>query len=181
VLKRPTSRRKSKPEGITLNLVPVLDAMVTLIAFLLFTMSFLTIVSIESPFPTASPKDVEQKLKEKPLQLTISLNAKDTEIWSPFERIQSKKVPNTPEGQPDVKAIHEVLLGVKQQFPRETQVVMAPYPGITYDMLVSIMDSTRNIDKTDPPIFVKNQTSGNDEPLKALFPDIMFGNLLGDT
>jgi lysyl-tRNA synthetase class 2 len=64
VLKRPSSRRKSSTEGITLNLVPILDTMVTLIGFMLFTMSFLALVTIESPFPEASSKVLEQKLKE---------------------------------------------------------------------------------------------------------------------
>src|SRR5689334_18160563 len=126
MLKRPTSRRKSKQEGVTLNLVPILDTMVTLIGFLLFTMSFLAIVSIESPFPQASPDRVEEQLKEKPLQLTISINEGDTEIWSPFEKIEAKKLPNPVPGQPDTKALHEALLDVKEKFPAETKVVIVP-------------------------------------------------------
>ncbi|MGZ3708243.1 MAG: hypothetical protein ACXWPM_05415, partial [Bdellovibrionota bacterium] len=62
MLKRPSSRRKTSAEGIQLNLVPILDTMVTLIGFLLFSMSFLAVVNIESVVPQASPKNVQEKL-----------------------------------------------------------------------------------------------------------------------
>ena len=181
MLKRPSSRRKSKQDNIELNMVPFIDAMVTLIGFMLFTTSFLAIVSIESPFPQASSKEVEEKLKEKPLQLTVSVREKDSEIWSPFDRFPAKIIPHNAEGQPDIKAIHEALFGIKQQFPEETKVVVVPHPHMSYDVLISVMDNLRVIEPTDPPLFRKNPATGNDEPVKALFPEIIFGNLLGDS
>ncbi len=152
--------------------------MVTLIGFLLFTTSFLAIVSIETPLPTASSAQNEQSLKEKPLQLTLSLHDADAEIWSPFDRIPKKVIPNTTPGQPDMKAIHEALLGVKKLFPEETKIVLAPSSGTTYDVLIAVMDASRLVDPTDPPLFHPNPTTKIDEPVKQLFPDVIFGNLL---
>jgi hypothetical protein len=43
------------------------------------------------------------------------------------------------------------------------------------------MDSVRTLEATDPPIYTKNEKTGNDEPMKSLFPKIIFGNLLGDS
>jgi biopolymer transport protein TolR len=182
MLKRPTSssRRRGSKE-INLPLVPIIDTMVTLIGFLLFTMSFLSLVTIESPFPTASTADVKEKLKEKPLQLTLSLNPQEAEVWSPFDRIASKRIPNIAPGQPDIPAIHAALVEVKQKFPTESRVVLVPFAGASYDTLIVAMDSIRLLEATDPPIFVKNPATGNDEPAKALFPEVIFGNLLGDT
>lgn len=180
MLKRPSSRRKSAPEGITLNLVPVLDAMVTLIAFLLFTMSFLNLASVESQFPQASPQDVQEKLKDKPLQLTLTLRENETEVWSPFELIPSKTIPNSAPGIPDTRAIHLALIDIKQKFPTETKVVMVPQPAVNYDTLVAVMDAARLMEKSDTPVFFKNPTTGVDEVAKVLFPDVIFGNLLGD-
>jgi len=179
MLKRPSSRRK-KTEQIRLNLVPVLDTMVALIGFLLFTMSFLSLVSIESPFPTTSRREVAEKLKEKPLQLTVSLKPNETEIWSPFNKFKEKVIANVAPGQPDVQAIHNALIDIKEKFPLETQVVVSPFPGASYDVLISLMDSLRMIQPTDPPIYLKNEQSGTDEVVKVLFPKIIFGNLLGD-
>jgi biopolymer transport protein ExbD len=178
VLKRPSSRRNSHQGGIEINLVPILDTMVTLIGFLLFTTSFLAIVSIESPIPQASTEEVQEQLKEKPLQLTITVKEKEIEIWSPFNKITAKTIPNTPDSKPDIKAMHEALLEIKKNFITETTVVIVPTKTSQYDTLIALMDSARTIEVSDPPMYAKNEKTGNDEPVKALFPKIVFGNLL---
>ncbi len=181
MLKRPTSRRRGQAEQIQLNLVPILDAMVTLIAFLLFTMSFLSLSSIETPFPEASAQNNEQKLKEKPLQLTVSVREKNVEIWSPFNRLASQTIPSNDEGNPDTLRIHEALIRIKEKFPDELSVVIAPHSGLNYDLLVLVMDAVRTVEATDPPLFRKNPATGIDEPIKTLFPNVIFGNLLGNS
>lgn len=178
-LSSPSSRRKGGSSEIILNLVPILDAMVTLIIFLLFTTSFLAITSIETPMPMASTAQNEEQLKEKPLQLTLSLRENESEIWSPFGRIQNKVIPAAA-GMPDVKAIHDALITIKKQFPGETKIVLVPYSGANYDVLVSVMDTIRLVDPTDPPVFQKNP-QGVDQQVKQLFPEIIFGNLLGES
>lgn len=181
MLNRPSSRRKSKHDGIELNLVPILDTMVTLIGFLLFTTSFISIVSIESPIPQASPQEVQKKFTEKPLQLTLTIREQDVQVWSPFSKIEPKFIPNTPKGQVDVKAIHEALIDIKKQFPEESSIVVIPRVETLYDQLIALMDSMRSLDPSDPPIYSKNEKTGLDEPSKSLFPKVIFGNLLGDS
>lgn len=177
MLKRPSSRSKRDQKQIELNLVPILDTMVTLIGFLLFTTSFLSLVSIESPFPMASPKEVVEKIKEKPLQLTLTLRDNEAELWSPFEKISSIHIPNVTPGSPDVGKIHEALVGIKQKFLDESKLVITPGAGTTYDVLISVMDSVRAIEATDAPIYRKT-ASGSEEVVKTLFPEVIFGNLL---
>ena len=152
----------------------------TLIAFLLFTMSFLNVVTIESPVPQVSSEDVQQKLKEKPLQLTVTLRDNDIEVWSPFEKIPPKKILHTLPGQPDLKTLHEILIDVKKQFPEETKVVLVPSASLNYDTLVATMDSMRLLEATDTPIYAANPKTGINEQTKTLFPEVVFGNLLGD-
>lgn len=154
--------------------------MVMLIGFLLLTMSFLDIVAIESPFPMASTKELQDKLKEKPLQLTVTLRENEVEVWSPFDKIAPKHIPSIAPGQPDLKTFHDFLVDTKRKFPLESKVVVVPYAGATYDILISVMDVTRMMDAGDPPIFVKNWVTGNDDSIKTLFPEVIFGNLLGD-
>ncbi len=177
MLKRPTSRSKRDQKQIELNLVPILDTMVTLIGFLLFTTSFLSLVSIESPFPMASPKEVVEKIKEKPLQLTLTLRDNEAELWSPFEKIQSLHIPNVGPGNPDIGKIHEALIGIKQKFMEETKLVIVPGSATTYDVLISVMDNVRAVEATDSPIYRKT-ASGSEEVIKTLFPEVIFGNLL---
>lgn len=181
MLKRPSSRRKSSREQIQLNLVPILDAMVVLIGFLLFTTSFLAIVSIESPFPTASSEQNQEKIRQRPLQLTLTVREKEVEIWSPFQKISPATVPDLAPGQPDINRIHETLVGIKQRFPTETKIVLVPARDTDYDTLIQLMDGIRMMEKSDPPLFARNAQTGNDEPVKTLFPEVIFGNLLGDT
>lgn len=180
MLKRPSSRRRSSRQEVQLNLVPILDTMVTLIGFLLFTMSFLALVHMESPFPVTTQEDSQEKIKERPLQLTVTLRENEVEVWSPFDRIESKKIPNLPDGAPQLKLIHEIIIQVKQKFPKETKLVLVPYPAATYDTLIATMDSLRLFEPTDPPVFLKNESTGVDEKVNTLFPEIIFGNLLGD-
>ena len=166
---------------MTLNLVPILDTMVTLIAFLLFTMSFLEIVTVESTFPTTSGKPLAEALKEKPLQLTVTLHSDKLEIWSPFNATIEQKIPNLAPGQPDLQTLHEKLVLIKQKFPNEKRVVLVPHAGATYDILIAMMDSIRIMTPTDRPLYAKNPQTGNDMLLRTLFPEIIFGNLLGDS
>lgn len=182
MLKRPSSlRRNEKGKPVELNLVPMLDALITMISFLLFTMSFLTLVSVESQAPVASKTINQEVMKEKPLQLTLTLRENDVEIWSPFEKITAKKIPALEPGKPNITQIHDELVKIKQQFPKETKIVFAPEAGINYDILVSVMDTARGFEATDPPIALKNPTTGVDEVVKGLFSEIVFGNLLGDS
>jgi biopolymer transport protein ExbD len=179
MLKRPSSRRKGRNEQIQLNLVPILDAMVMLIGFLLFTMSFLALVSIESPMPISAAAPLDEKVKERPLQLTLSMHEKDVEIWSPFQKFEAKTIPNMPDGAPDLKAVHDFLITIKLKFPKETKIVLTPTKSSNYETLIAVMDAVRALEPTDPPIFIKNELTGMDDPQKNLFNEVVFGNLLG--
>jgi biopolymer transport protein ExbD len=180
LFRRPSNRRRSTAEPVQLNLVPMLDAMVTMISFLLFSMSFLNLVSIETPVPKASTTEIEKQLAERPLQLTLSIRETESQIWSPFDRITSKIIPHAAPGQPDIKAIHEALINVKQQFLTESRLILVPFTSTPYEVLVAIMDNVRVVEPTDPPLFQKNLQTNLEEPVKDLFPEVIFGNLLGD-
>lgn len=157
----------------------MLDALVTMVAFLMFTMSVLNVVSIESVAPiTTSARPNEDR--SKPLQLTLSFHKSDVEIWSPFDRISARRIPNNEENKPHLERIHSALVEIKQSFPKENKIVFSPLPSTPYDSLISVMDSARMLEDTDPTLFAKNPKTGVDEVSKLLFPDIVFGNLLGD-
>ena len=181
MLKRPSSRRKTAASEVTINLVPMLDALVTLVSFLLYTMSFFAFVSIQSPVPITSPEHNAEKLKERPLQLTVSIRETEIEVWSPFKMVPAKKIANTPDGKPNIVELHQSIIEVKRKFPNETKVVIVPNGGSSYDTIIAVMDASRTLETTDTPLFMKNAVSGVDEPVKALFPEVVFGNLLGDT
>ncbi len=180
MLKRPSSRRHSTPHEIQINLVPMLDALVTMISFLMYTMAFLSLSMIESPLPIVSNEVNEVQLKERPLQLTLSMGDQDVLLWSPFELIPQISVPNRKDGSVDVLKLHEKLVEIKQKFLKETKIIIVPKGDTTYETIVSVLDSARGLDKTDPVLSMKNSKTGVQEQIKALFPETVFGNLLGE-
>src|SRR4051812_16286815 len=123
MLRRPSTRRKSKQAEVTINLVPMLDALVTLVAFLLFSTSFLALVVIDTPAPLLAPADEQvEKLKEKPLQLTAYV--KENQIilsdWSGSREahtIQNVLDPKTSETRYDFEKFHQTLLQIKNRHP----------------------------------------------------------------
>lgn len=181
MFRRPSIRRNGQKEQIELNLVPILDTMVTLIGFLLFTMAFVAFVSVESPVPLASSTENTKQLNEKPLQLTLSIRKSESEIWSPFQRIPAQVIPHQNDGAPDTRRIHEALIEVKKKFPEENKIVLVPHSNVNYDTIVALMDASRVLETTDTPLFHKNPKTGTDEALKSLFSEVIFGNLLGDS
>lgn len=175
---RPSSRRKSMKEPIPINLVPMLDALITLITFLLFSATFLQFVSIDSPLPLVSKKQTEEQLKDPPLQLSLTITPQNVELWSPFNRIAKSVIPSLPDGSPDLNQLHDAIVGIKSRFPNDKTIIMLPDSNVSYDTLVAVMDAVKLLEPTDPPIFVKDE-QGMDRQLKTLFPDIVYGNLLG--
>jgi biopolymer transport protein ExbD len=180
MLRRPSSRRSgANGEQIELNLVPILDAMVTLISFLLFSASFLAIAVIDTPAPLlADPREVMEKLKKPPLNLTLRVQEAQLFLEGGFGNLVNRRIPNTAEGKPDTVALHTALLEVKSRFPDEKKLILMPDAGVNYETMVMIMDSARKFEKTDPSMFKKNPTTGVDEPETYLFPEIIFGNIL---
>ena len=179
MLKRPSSRRRTSHAEVQLNLVPMLDALVTMIAFLMYTMAFLSLTMIESPLPMVSSEQNQAKLKEKPLQLTLTINDKDILLWSPFDLIPQQHIANRDDGSVDVLKLHEAVIAIKQKFPAENNLILVPKASTSYDTIVAVLDSARNIEKTDPVISIENPTTHIQEQAKVIFSDVIFGNLLG--
>lgn len=167
-------RGTSAPLGM--NLVPMLDAMVTLIAFLLYTASFISLATIDSPVPLAA---APSKITGRPLQLTLTIGEKNLTLWSPFDKIETRKIPHLDDGTFALDSLHEAILGVKRKFPSETKIVVVPASTTSYDELIGVMDSVRDPSPSDPAITLPADQDGIERVVARLFPEIVFGNLLG--
>lgn len=179
MLKRPSSRRRSHPAEVQINLVPMMDALVTMISFLMYTMAFLSFTMIESPLPMVSPNQNQEQIQQRPLQLTLTLNEKDVLLWSPFDMIPQQRIPNRPEGGVDFMRLHETLIGIKQKFIKEDKIILVPQGVTSYETIVQVIDAVKNLEKTDPIISIKNEKTGIQEQARYLFSEVVFGNLLG--
>jgi biopolymer transport protein ExbD len=181
MLKRPSSRRHSTPQQIQINLVPMLDALVTMISFLMYTMAFMSLTMIDSPLPTVSKEENRVLLEGRPLQLTLSFQENGFRLWSPFQKIEESLIPKKPDGTPDHLKLHEKLLVVKQAYPSEEKIVLMPEATTSYDSIIRVLDAVRFLEKTDPPVTLRDPKSGTRRLVSTLFPEAVFGNLLGGT
>jgi len=179
MLRRPSQRRSSKGiQEIDLPLVPIMDAFVTLIAFLLLVTSLLAVTLIDTPVPVVSneppPKD------EKPLGLTLKIEQDKLILSSQFGHVPKQEFPKVDKGY-DVGKLHEALIAVRLKFPNEKSIVYLPAADVKYDDLVQLMDATRLLSKTDPAMPTVKDKDGVDRIDPFLFPTVVFGNVISGT
>ncbi len=176
MLKKPSHRRRSRGlEEIDLPLVPIMDAFVTLIAFLLLATSLLAVTLIDTPVPVVSNLPDDKK-PDKPLMLQLRIEPDTLTLSSAFRRIPEQKFPKV-ELSYDFGKLHEALIAIRQQFPNEKNIVFLPAADVKYDDLVQLMDASRLLSKTDPSFYLKGE-DGVDKPDEYLFPNVVFGNVI---
>ena len=145
-----------------LNIVPMIDMMVILVFFLLFTAVFsnTNILELNLPAPNSSVPELQ-----KGLQLEIIVRQSNIEIAdrnSGVLRTLPKK-----DGDYDYKGLSEFLQFVKSKYPGVLAANVLLEGDIPYDVLVQTMDNTRLWQRDDGPGMLQNI---------ELFPDISVGD-----
>jgi biopolymer transport protein ExbD len=144
-----------------LNIVPMIDMMVILVFFLLFTAVFsnTNILELNLPAPNSSVPELD-----KGLQLEIIVRKDNIEIAdrnSGVLRTLPKK-----EGEYDYAGLSEFLQFVKSKYPDTLAASVLLEPEIPYDVLVQTMDNTR--------VWLNSEGIGLTKV--ELFPDISVGD-----
>jgi biopolymer transport protein ExbD len=144
-----------------LNMVPMIDVMVILVFFLLFTAVFskTNILELNLPAPNATPP--EQQLG---FQLEVIVRHDLIEVADRSTGIL-KSLPNTAAGY-DLQGLSEFLQRVKAKFPDRQDANLLLEPDIAYDFLIQVMDTMRTFDVPDSKTFEKAE----------LFPDVSIGD-----
>lgn len=175
MLKVPTARKRKKPDE-KLNLVPIMDSVFIFIFFLLMSASFLKIYEIGSPIPIVSDNEPPKDQKD-PLALTLTAEDKALILSRGVPSREIKKFPRGADGMFDLVGLHTELIEIKKQNLTEDTIIFEPVGDLTYEELVAIMDSVRELSKTDDAIFTPTK-EGVDERAKSLFNKIIFSNLM---
>lgn len=174
-MQRPSARRRSRSQGdAELPLVPIMDAFVTLIAFLLLATSMLSVTLIDTPVPVVS--NMPDNSKDKPLTLTLKIEESQLKLESPFNLIKAQTLPKVEKDYPFDK-LHEALLEIKKAFPKEKKIIFMPSGAVKYNEIVQLMDVSRKLTKTDPPMYVEGE-GGVNKPETDLFSEVIFGNVV---
>jgi biopolymer transport protein ExbD len=144
-----------------LNIVPMIDMMVILVFFLIFTAVFSKTNILQMNLPNNSnavpldlPKDLKLEVIIRPDDLVI--NDRNS---GPL-----KTLTNTPSGY-DLDGLSEFIRRVKSEYPQMTEATILSSPATTYDTLVQVMDTVRVYQLPVAP-FSKAE----------LFPDISIGD-----
>ena len=144
-----------------LNIVPMIDMMVILVFFLLFTAVFsnTNILQLTLPAPNSSVPDLPQGLNLEIIVRKDMLDISDRATGS-LRRLPLK------DGEYDYRGLNEFLQFVKSKYPDTLAASVLLEQDIPYDVLVQTMDNVRLYQMDDPPLFTKVE----------LFPDISVGD-----
>jgi biopolymer transport protein ExbD len=144
-----------------LNIVPMIDMMVILVFFLIFTAVFSKTNILQLNLPAnnaAAPMDLPKTLK-----LEVIIRPDDL-VVNDRNSGPLKTLANTATG-PDLDGLSEFMRRVKSERPEMTDATILPSPGTSYDILVQVMDTVRVYQLPVAP-FSKAE----------LFPDIAIGD-----
>jgi biopolymer transport protein ExbD len=121
-----------------LNIVPMIDMMVILVFFLIFTAVFskTNILQLNLPASNTAPLDLPKGLK-----LEVIIRPDDLVI-NDRNSGPLKVLANTPNGY-DLPNLSEFMRKIKSQFPQMTDATILPGPAVPYDTLVQVMDTVR--------------------------------------
>jgi biopolymer transport protein ExbD len=144
-----------------LNIVPMIDMMVILVFFLIFTAVFSKTNILQLNLPanaSAAPLDLPKGLK-----LEVIIRPDDL-VVNDRNSGPLKVLDNTPAGY-DLDGLSEYMRRVKATYPQMTDATILPGPNVSYDTLVQVMDTVRVYQLPVAP-FSKAE----------LFPDIAIGD-----
>ena len=143
-----------------LNIVPMIDMMVILVFFLIFTAVFskTNILQLNLPASSAAIPDLPKGLK-----LEVIIRADDL-VVNDRNSGPLKELPNIATGL-DLAGLSEYIRRVKSQYPDMTDATVLSSPSTPYDTLVQVMDTVRIYELPVAP-FSKAE----------LFPDISLGD-----
>ncbi|MEO8063011.1 MAG: biopolymer transporter ExbD [Pseudomonadota bacterium] len=144
-----------------LNIVPMIDMMVILVFFLLFTAVFsnTNILELKLPAPNSSVPELP-----KGLQLEIHVRKASIDVADRNTGIL-RSLPMK-ENAYDYAGLSEYLQFVKAKYPAVVEASVLLESDIPYDVLVQTMDNVRLWQMNDAPAFTKVE----------LFPDISVGD-----
>ena len=173
--RRPSRKHRSQ-EFEKPNLIPILDSVFIFIFFLLMSANFVKIFEISSDVPIISDRE-PPKSKKEPLNLTMKVFANSISIHTGTNEKRLFRVRKTPSGEYDLFTLREKLIDLKEKNKSEDTIVLMPIANISYETLVKIMDSVRDIKDTEREIWVPSKDGTGDIKIKKLFNNIIFGNI----
>lgn len=134
-----------KPEKI--NLVPILDAVFIFIFFLLMSAQFVDVYEIGSSVPMTKEAK-EEKQDKDPLNLTLEVTKDQIIVKTGLRSTRSRTFASEQK-----KEMKEYLVELKRQHPKENTMILKADPKISFQYLVTVIDSTQSSKDSKDKLF----------------------------
>ena len=169
--------RKARREAEEVNLLPVMNLMVTLIPFLLLGAAFYQLGNI----PVSIPENVPASEAKPPSEIKVTMNCMIeldkvvlTGTGAGLDEASADALGAVivhKAGKPDLDAVTKHLAAIKSKYPKSDTVMFLPSEQIEYQTLVTVLDATRS--KTLP-----GKTADGEPRIASLFPVTVFSKKL---
>jgi biopolymer transport protein ExbD len=127
--------KMKKPEK--LNLVPILDSVFIFIFFLLMSAQFVDLYEIGSSVPMMKEAKNEKQEKD-PLNLTLEVSKTQIVVKTGLRSPRSRTFASEQK-----KEIRDYLTELKRQHPKENTMILKADPKISFQNLVTVIDTTQ--------------------------------------
>ena len=136
-------------EEIEIDMAALLSILSKLLFFLLtsFGLGFMSVVAAN--VPTVTEDNTVFLVSKAKVTATISITKEGMSVTASNEMLTEaeqnalkRKFPITKEGY-DFKRLHEYMYQLKQKYGESDTVVITPDPEISYEILVNVMDASR--------------------------------------
>lgn len=159
-------RKRQTQEAAELNITAFMNLMVILVPFLLITAVFSRMSVLELNLPALDAIQESEESASLQLQLVVqsdhlALQDANVGLIQRIERTDDER---------QWEALRELLVEVKSRFPDETGIALLLAPGISYDIMIQIMDRVGSTQQVQV---------GTLETVE-LFPDISLGDAPGE-
>lgn len=128
-------RRMRKPAGLLL--VPMIDIFTVLVTFLLMTAVFARITILQLDLPSAA----DGRVNEPAFRLEVIVRQAGLELTNGSALIATIPMVN---GEYDLKALSELALSLKREYPDSNSASVLLEPVVRYDSLIQVMDAIRS-------------------------------------
>jgi biopolymer transport protein ExbD len=172
------AKKKHTAHDFELNLTPIIDCFVTLICFLLLSSTYVALVGMEAKVPVAVPSSNVKTDNEPKFKLELNVKNNGVELISQGAgSANGKKFFPLVNKEHDFVAIHNELVRIKKERPKEFTIHFQPQVEMDFEKLVKFMDTTRNLTLQDGKILTSDERNGSQVALDVLFPDFVIAGL----
>lgn len=134
---------RGKAMGVELNLVPFIDFLSCLIAFLMMTavMTEIHAVDVEQSISPPDPNQIPPDPPPPP-PLTVAVNLDS--LWIARKVEEGQKLPKDGE-EMDWAKLEEIMVKDRETFPTEDMIVINTSDGVPFESMMGVLDMSRRL------------------------------------